>query len=64
MADFQDRFAEFRLNDELKAQFLDFETIWRARELAIKSYRVITIVNSDTTDSELESQGGDNAELA
>ena len=64
MNDFLDQFAKFKLNEELKSKFVDFETIWQTKENVENSYRIITVINNDISVSELESQEENNAELA
>jgi hypothetical protein len=45
MINFQEQFDNFKLSEELKIQFFDFESDWGTKQSSIKSYRVITIVN-------------------
>ena len=64
MPNFQDLLAKFKLNDDLKTRFLDFETYWGTKKASAKPYSIITIVNNDITDQESELHGGNRAELA
>jgi len=54
MPDFQDQLAQFKLNDDLKTQFLDFETYWGTKKPPEKPYSIITIANNDITDHQSE----------
>ena len=63
MANYQAQLAGFRLNEELKKQFVDFETGWKTKESSERSYKIITVVNNDINDPILEKEEK-NAELA
>lgn len=63
MADYQAQLAGFRLNEELKRQFVDFEIGWKVKESPERSYKIITVVNNDINDPILEKEEK-NAELA
>ena len=64
MRDFRGEFAGFKLSEDLKNKFIDFETVWGTKGSIVKPYKVITIINNDITESELEIKERNNAELA
>jgi hypothetical protein len=42
--DYKEQFEEFKLDDQLKEQFVNFETEWGTKTLPKKEYRVVTII--------------------
>ena len=64
MIDFQGQFTKFEINEELRSKFLEFETIWQTIDVKKKIYKVITVVNNDTTVSEQKLKERNNAKLA
>jgi len=58
MGNTTDKFAAFKLTDELRTLFLNFETAWGAKETPVNPYKIITVVNSDVTGSEAKNIGG------
>jgi hypothetical protein len=57
------RLADFKLTDELRTLFHNFETAWGTQEVPLNTYKIITVVNSDITGSSPKTMGGCNAEL-
>ena len=45
--DFHAQYSNFKLNDELKTLYSNFETEWNTKKPPVKSYEVITIINND-----------------
>ena len=57
MANFQVQLASFSLNEELRKQFIDFETCWKIKDSPENPYKIITVINNDINGSKLEKEG-------
>jgi hypothetical protein len=64
MIDFQEQFSGFKLDENLRAQFHNFETSWNTKKTPTKPYGIITVINNNTETPKSELKGDDNAQLA